>query len=354
MHANVDDPSPRLLSFQESLGRFLVVSPKGQLFALDDVRIAEDYSKVVPGICPADFHVATTVGLKLDESNLTLVLQPRDQASAYFLTRLPGGASNKPIKVFQEAEEIVRTAVDNGRFPVIVLADLHRMLTQARARMTAKHLPAPPIPLPVRYLVLRPTAPTDWVDSISKLFLLAAEGDPDKAEVLNDRLDELNTRIKRSMVRQYLLDCLWTDPGRKRIGRMSCSEDGASLRNFVSGAPELLEFTDALAVSDDGRYDSVDEVANVIPRMVAKMPWTAPTIHIYDDAVRRRYKLQEFYSLYSGLRELSAVGAPVLVNQPGVLDSVIPVSLIKTMTMSEGMQPGKARVYPIRKVVWNA
>ena len=99
MHANVDDPSPRLLSFQESLGRFLVVSPKGQLFALDDVRIAEDYSKVVPGICPADFHVATTVGLKLDESNLTLVLQPRDQASAYFLTRLPGGASNKPIKV---------------------------------------------------------------------------------------------------------------------------------------------------------------------------------------------------------------------------------------------------------------
>ena len=352
MQSNVDGSGPKLLSFKDSVGRFLVVSPKGQLFALEDIQIAQDYSKVVPALCSADFHIATTVALKLEPSNFTLVLEPRDAGHSYFLSRSPG-ASTQPVRVEQNAQEIVKAAVAEHRFPVIVLADLRQSLSNTLKRMSDRRLPAPPIALPLRHLVLRSSAPDEWVESIKHLFLVNAEGDPDKDGLLDDRLEQLNVRIKRAMIRRYLLECLWTDRGRKRIGRMSANEDGSSLRNFVSGAPDLMQFIDALAVNEEGRYDTIEGVANVVPRMVAKMPWTAPTLHVYDATMRERYRLKEFYSLYEGLRELSVVGAPVLVNQPGALDTVIPVSIIKTTDGGAGMSPGKARVYPIRKVVWN-
>jgi hypothetical protein len=346
--------APPLFSFRDSVARFLVLSPKGQLFALDDLQIAQDYSKVVPAICPTDFYVATSLALNLDESNLTLVLQPREQSNAYFLTRLPGGAGKKPIKVFEEASEIVETAVNNGRFPVIVLAELHKLLVQARARMGNGMLPAPPIPLPIRYLAMRPSAPEDWLQTMKTLLMLTASGDPDKADQLTDKLEELNTRVKRHMVRRYLVDCLWTDAGRKRIGRMASSDDGASFRTFVSGANDLLEFCNALATTPDGRYEAIEGIANVIPRMVNKMPWTAPTLHIYDEPTRKRFGFKEHYSLYTGLRELSVMGPPILVHQQGVLDSVIPVAVMKAVAAPKAMSQAQARMFPIRKVVWGS
>jgi hypothetical protein len=342
-----------MFSFKDSIARFLVLTPKGQLFALTDLRIAADYSKVLPTICDADFLVATSMVMRLDESNLTLVLQPREQTNSYFLTRLPGhAAKRKPIKVFEEASEIVESAVSNGRFPVIALAELHKLLVQARSHMGNGMLPAPAIPLPIRYLGLRNSVPEDWLAVLKALTLQNASADPDKTDLLRERLAQLNTAVKRHMVRRYLVECLWTDAGHRRIGRMAPNEDGSDFRSFISGAEDLLKFCDCLATTDDGRFAVQEGLANVIPRMVNEMPWTAPTLHIYDEATRARFGFQEYYSLYTGLRELSVMGAPVLVHSKGVMDSVIPVALLKTDTASE-MSPADAHAFPIRKVVWN-
>lgn len=354
MQGELEKDPVKLVSFSESLARFLILNPRGQLCALDDVLIAEDYSKVAPKICPVDFHVATSLMLRVDPSNLTLVLQPRGSAAhTYFLTNIPAGADRKPIKVYETAKEIVDAAVAGNRFPVIVPEDLHRAILHTRRTMAPHLRPAPPLPVPIRYLKLRDSMPSEWLDTMGALFRITASEETDKEFPLQDKLDELNTRVKRTMVREYLTKCIWTDAAIQRIGRVTGSEDGASFRTFITGNPELASFAKTLTRSEEGQLQGISEVANVIPRMVSDMHWSSPTLHVYDQEFRERNRLKEYYSLYNGLKQLSDIGPPVLVHKQGALDSTIPVIVLKPEGASGHAVRQNACLFAIQDLVWS-
>ena len=97
-----------LLDYSGSLGRFVVLNPSGQLFALNQVLLSRDYRKVVPRLCNADFEPARSLVLGLKPSNITLVLHGNISLP------LPATSNNKTesITVFLVGEIQTATAED--------------------------------------------------------------------------------------------------------------------------------------------------------------------------------------------------------------------------------------------------
>ena len=117
---------PGMLDYTSAMCGFLFWSPKGQLFSLNRFVVSRDFSKILPQVASANFHVAYPLFSRMTESNINLVLHPTQQAHAYFLMDIKAGPTKKTVKVFQESSEIISNAIASQKFPVIHFGELQK------------------------------------------------------------------------------------------------------------------------------------------------------------------------------------------------------------------------------------
>ncbi|MCP5150295.1 MAG: hypothetical protein H6983_09915 [Ectothiorhodospiraceae bacterium] len=334
-----------LLDFSSTVCRFLVLSPKGQLFSLNAFLLSRDMSRIVPRIATANFHPIYPLIAGTRPSRMLLVLHPGERANAYFLMDMQAGGQRKSMKVFQEAQEIVSGALVDGLLPIIHLEELQRNAMLARRNKS-------PISVRLRYLLLRPNLPSGWLDCATAVFRFNAEVTDDKATLIEDKLAELRREVGRTMIDKYLAKCIWLDSRTGLLGRVSGNAERTGFGSFITGDAHVVTFGRSLARDHEGRYDARTGFANVIPALVKGTTWTSPTLHVYDEKFRDDYGLEEYYSLYRGLAALSEIGAPVLIHSGSALGNAIPVALLRPERNRDLITQISVREFPGREVIW--
>lgn len=337
---------PGMLDYTGTVGGFLFWSPKGQLFALNRFAASRDFSKILPLVASADFHVAYPLFSRMTESNITLVLHPTQQAYAYFLTDIKAGPTKKRIKVFQESSEIIDNAIASEKFPVIHFGELQEAIVASRRNQA-------PVSIRIRFLELRPNLPKVLRDAAREIFSANADTGGNKEARLEYKLATVARELRRGMVQDYLVKCLWLNPITNHLGMMTCNDQLSGFSKFVSGDADVTAFERCLARDEDGHYRAQVGVANVLPVMLSKVKWNSPTVHVYDEAFRNAHRLQEYYSLYAGLKALCAVGPPVLVHEAYELPEAVPVHLLQLESDSQAKLIAM-RAFPVRHLVWDA
>jgi len=337
--------SSSLLDFSDSIGSFIILSQKGQLFALNRILISRDFSKLAPQIAGANFHVIYPLVARVKPSNIVLVIHPGERAQAYFLMDIKAGPLKKTIKVFQETVEIITSALDDDAFPIIHLGEMQKAALVSRKNQT-------PLSIPIRFLELRRTLPEGWSAAVKDIFLANTEPSRDKTKPLEEKLQRLRQAIRNTMYESFLTKCMWFDAEGGYLGRVEF--DGASVifKPFGPGDAQTTSFIQSLARTPDGRFEMRQEFANVIPTLLKQHPWSSPTLHIYDENFRTKNKLEEYYSLYKGLKALCAIGAPVLLYRGEDTEASIPVTLLRPSMRGGDITQLSVKEFPAREVVW--
>lgn len=337
---------PGMLDYSATMGGFLFWSPKGQLFALNRFVVSRDFSKILPQVASANFRVAYPLFSRMIDSNINLVLHPTRQAHAYFLMEIKTGATRKTVKVFQESAEIVADALASQKFPVIHFGELQKSVMTSRRNQS-------PISIRIRFLELRENLPNVLKDAAVEVFAANAEPEGNKEARIEYKLATLEKELRSGMVGNYLVKCLWLNPVTNHLGMMTCNDKMSGFSKFVSGDADVTAFERCLARDADGHYVAETGIANVIPLMLSHVKWNAPTVHVYDEAFRSAHRLQEYYSLYAGLKALSAIAPPVLVHQSYELPEAMPVHLLRLAHGSPATLIGM-RTFPLRHLVWES
>ncbi len=337
---------PGMLDYTAVMGGFLFWSPKGQLFALNRFVVSRDFSKILPQLASADFHVVYPLFSGMIESNINLVLHPTQHAHAYFLMDIKAGPTRKTVKVFQESSEIVGNALASQKFPVIHFGELQNAVVTSRRNQS-------PISIRIRFLELRPNLPKILRDAAMEVFVANANPEGNKEARLEYKLATLAKELRRGMVENYLVKCLWLNPVTNHLGMMTCNDQLSGFSKFVSGDADVTAFERCLARDQDGHYEAQTGIANVLPVLLSQVKWNSPTVHIYDEEFRQAHRLQEYYSLYAGLKALCAVGPPVLVHEAYELPEAVPVHLLRLVGGGPAASAGM-REFPTRHLVWDA
>ena len=335
-----------MLDYTGTVGGFLFWSPKGQLFALNRFLVSRDFSRIQPQVASADFHVAYPLFSRMTDSNINLVLHPTRQAHAYFLLDIKAGQTRKTVKVLQESSEIIANAIASQKFPVIHFAELQNAVITSRRNQS-------PISIRLRFLELRANLPKTLRHAAAEIFTTNANPGGNKQTRLEYKLAAVATELRRTMVDNFLVKCLWLNPITNHLGMMTCNDQLSGFSKFVSGDADITAFERCLARDPEGHYQAQTGIANVLPIMLSHVKWNSPSVHIYDEAFRRAHRLQEYYSLYAGLKALSAIGPPVLVHQSYELPQAVPVHLLRL----ERGPPAtliNMRAFPTRHIVWGA
>ena len=337
---------PGMLDYSGIVGGFLFWSPKGQLFALNRFVVTRDFSKILPQVASANFHAVYPLFSRMIESNINLVLHPTQQAHAYFLMDIKAGPTRKTVKVFQESSEIVSSAIDSQKFPVIHFGELQNAIMTSRQNQS-------PVSIRIRFLELRPSLPKVLRDAATELFITNSDNQGNKEARLEYKIASIAAELRRGMVQDYLVKCLWLNPVTNHLGMMQGNDQLSGFSKFVSGDADVTAFERCLARDEEGHYESLTGIANVLPRMLSHVRWNSPTVHVYDEAFREAHRLQEYYSLYAGLKALCAVGPPVLMHQSYELPEAVPVHLLR---LAEGSPSTliSMRDFPTRHLVWDS
>lgn len=335
---------PGMLDYTGTVGGFLFWSPKGQLFALRRFVVTRDFSRITPQVASANFHVAYPLFSRMTESNINLVLHPTQQAHAYFLMDIKAGPTKKTVKVFQESSEVITSAIESQKFPVIHFGELQKAVITSRQNQS-------PISIRIRFLELRPNLPRVLREAATEIFVANANAEGNKDARLEYKLAALARELRRTMVQDYLVKCLWLNPITNHLGMMTCNDQLSGFSKFISGDADVTAFERCLARDEDGHYRSRSGIANVLPTMQSRVKWNSPTLHIYDDAFRSAHRLQEYYSLHAGLKALCAVGPPVLVHEAYELPEAVPVHLLQLAGVSAAVAL-RMREFPTRHLVW--
>ena len=336
---------PQMLDYSEPLGRFLFLSQKGQLFALDGLSISADLSKLAPRASSTSFNAVYPLITRIRPSNVSLVVQAGEPSNAYFLVNRSRDGSGKRMRVRQDTPEIIMTALKSDRFPVVHLGELQKIVNTSQKNQS-------PLSLPIRYLELRPQLPDTWSAALKDVFFANAESNQDKTEVLEQKLRILRDEIKATMLEQYLSKCMWLNDGGSMLGMLRYKENNTEFVPFDTGDSQITAFVNSLEKSSEGKYIGRRDFANVISTLVKKNPWVSPTLHIYDPIFRAQHDLSEHYSLYNGLRVLCDIGAPVLLHREEGFDTTIPVVLLKPSHAGGQITQVSVREFPTRDVVW--
>lgn len=337
---------PGMLDYTSTVGGFLFWSPKGQLFALNRFVVSRDFSKIVPQVSSANFRVAYPLFSGMIESNINLVLHPTKQAHAYFLMDIKAGPTKKTVKVFQEPSEIIDNAIASQKFPVIHFGELQEAVIISRRNQS-------PISIRIRFLELRENLSKILRDAVTELFVANANPTGNKEARLEYKLATIGRELRRSMVENYLVKCLWLNPMTNHVGTMTCNDQLTGFSKFVSGDADVTAFERCLARDENGQYLAQSGIANVLPVMLSHVKWNSPSVHIYDVAFRDAHRLQEYYSLYAGLKALCAVGTPVLVHKSYELPEAVPVHLLR-LDRGERTTLNRMRDFPTRHLVWDS
>jgi len=335
---------PGMLDYTSTVGGFLFWSPKGQLFALNRFIVSRDFSKILPEVSSANFHVAYPLFAHMTESNINLVLHPAQHAHAYFLMDIKAGPAKKTVKVFQESSEIIGNAIASQKFPVIHFGELQKAVTVSRRNQS-------PISIRIRFLELRPNLTKALRDAATDIFVANANPEGNKQARLEYKLATLSGELRRGMVEDYLVKCLWLNLTTNHLGMMTCNDQLSGFSKFVSGDADVTAFERCLARDEDGHYRAQTGVVNVLPVMQSHVKWNSPTVHVYDEAFRSANRLQEYYSLYAGFRALCGVGSPVLVHESYELPEAVPVHLLRLDKGSPATLMAM-REFPTRHLVW--
>ena len=335
---------PGMLDYTSAVGGFLFWSSKGQLFALDRFVVSRDFSKILPRVASANFRVAYPLFERMTESNINLVLHPTQHAHAYFLMDIKAGRAKKTVKVFQESSEIIGNAIASRKFPVIHFDELQKAVVASRRNQS-------PISIRIRFLELRGNLPKVLRDAAVEIFAANADPEGNKQARLDYKLATLSRELRRGMLEHYLVKCLWLNPTTNHLGMMTCNDQLSGFSKFVSGDADVTAFERCLARDEDRHYQAQTRIANVLPVIMFHLKWNSPTVHIYDEAFRNAHRLQEYYSLYSGFKALSAVGSPVLVHESYELPESVPVHLLRLDKGSPATLIGM-RDFPTRHLVW--
>ena len=334
-----------MLDYTSTVGGFLFWSPKGQLFALNRFVVSRDFSKILPRVASADFHVAYPLFSRMTESNINLVLHPTQHAHAYFLMDIKAGPTKKTVKVFQEPSEIIGNAIASQKFPVIHFGELQKAVMVSRRNQS-------PISIRIRFLELRPNLPKVLREAATEIFLANANPEGNKEARLEYKLATVSRELRRAMVENYLVECLWLNPTTNHLGMMTCNDQLSGFSKFLSGDADVTAFERCLARDEDGQYQAQTGIANVLPTMLSHVKWNSPSVHIYDEAFRNAHRLEEYYSLYAGLKALCAVAPPVLVHEGYELPKAVPVHLLRLDKGSPAVLIGM-REFPTRHLVWD-
>ncbi len=335
-----------MLDYTGVVGGFLFWSPKGQLFALKRFVVSRDFSKILPQVASANFHVAYPLFSRMTESNINLVLHPTQHAHAYFLMDIKAGPTKKTVKVFQESSEIIGNAIASRKFPVIHFGELQKAVMASRRNQSL-------ISIRIRFLELRPNLPKALRDAATDIFVANADPTGNKEARLEYKLATVDRELRRGMVENYLVKCLWLNPITNHLGMMTCNDQLTGFSKFISGDADVTAFERCLARDEEGRYRAQTGIANVLPAMLHHVKWNSPSVHIYDEAFRAAHRLQEYYSLYAGFKALCAVGPPVLVHESYELPAAVPVRLLRLREASPATLIGMGE-FPIRHLVWGA
>ena len=334
-----------ILDFSDSIGAFVILSRKGQLFALNGIAVGKDFSKLVPRINTANFHAVYPLVARAKPSNIVMVIHPSEHAQAYFLMDIKTGPMKKTIKVFQETVDIITNALEDDCFPIIHLGELQKAALQSRKNQT-------PLSVPIRHLELRPTLPVTWSAAVKDLFLQTAGAVGDKTKVLEEKLQVLRDEVRESMLENFLVKFIWMDAESGYLGRLRMQGTRSKFTAFGPGDAQTTSFLQSLAKGADDNYETLQEFANVIPTLMKQHPWTSPTLHIYDDDFRTKNRFDEFYSLYKGLKVRCGIGAPVLLHTGEDFGSVIPVALLRPYGGGGDVTQISVREFPAKEVVW--
>ena len=335
-----------MLDYTSTVGGFLFWSPKGQLFALSRFVVSRDFSKILPQVISANFHVAYPLFSRMTESNINLVLHPTQHAHAYFLMNIKAGSTKKTVKVFQEASEIIGNAIASQKLPVIHFGELQKAVMVSRRNQS-------PISIRIRFLELRPNLSKVLRDAATDIFLANANPEGNKEARLEYKLAVVGRELRRAMVENHLVKCLWLNPITNHLGMMTCNDQLSGFSKFVSGDADVTAFERCLSRNEEGQYQAQTGFANVLSTLLPHVKWNSPTVHVYDDAFRNAHRLQEYYSLYVGLKALCAVGPPVLVHESYELPEAVPVHLLRLDKGSPATLSGM-REFPTRHLVWDA
>lgn len=340
------DSNTGLVDYSDTIGSFVILSQKGQLFALNGISISADFSKLAPRINTASFHAVYPLVSRVKPSNIVLVIHPGERGQAYFLMDIKAGPLKKSVKVFQETVDIIGSALADDVFPIIHLGELQKAALQSRTNQT-------PLSIPIRYIELRETLPLTWSASVKDLFLVNADEKGDKTSALEGKLEILREEVRVSMFENYLEKCLWLNAETGYLGKLKFEEPHATFSPFGPGDAQTTSFIQSLAKSEDGRFETRQEFANVIPTLVKQHPWTSPTLHIYDEDFRTKNQLDEFYSLYKGLKSLCNIGAPVLLHESDDIGAgVIPVTLLRPSMRGGDISQLSVKEFPAKEIVW--
>jgi hypothetical protein len=345
--ASTETPlDPGMLDYTGTVGGFLFWSPKGQLFALNRFVVSRDFSRILPQVSSANFHVAYPLFSRMTESNINLVLHPAKLAHAYFLMDIKAGPAKKTVKVFQEPLEIIGNAIASQKFPVIHFGELQEAVMISRRNQS-------PISIRIRFLELRPNLSKTLRDAATEIFVANANPEGNKEARLEYKLATVGRELRRGMVENYLVKCLWLNPITNHLGMMTCNDQLSGFSNFVSDDVDVTAFDGCLVRDENGKYLAQTGIANVLPIMLSHLKWNSPTLHIYDEAFRNAHRLQEYYSLYAGFKALCAVGVPVLVHKSYELPEAVPVHLLRLENMDRATFT-RLREFPTRHLVWDS
>ena len=335
-----------MLDYTSIVGSFLFWSPKGQLFSLNRFVVSRDFSKILPQMSSANFHVAYPLFSGMTESNINLVLHPTQQAHAYFLMDIKAGPTKKTVKVFQESSEIIGNAIAAQKFPVIHFGELQKAVMASRRNQS-------PVSIRIRFLELRANLSKVLRDAASDLFVTNANPEGNKEARLEYKLAAVGAELRRAMVENYLVNCLWLNPVTNHLGMMTCNDKASGFSKFVSGDADVTAFERCLARDEDGHYVARTGFANVLPVMLSQVKWNSPSVHIYDEEFRNTHHLEEYYSLYAGFKALCAAGAPVLKHEAYELPEAVPVHLLR-LDQGNPATLRSMREFPTRHLVWDS
>ena len=229
-----------MLDYSGTVGGFLFWSPKGQLFALSRFVVSRDFSRIVPQVASANFRAIYPLFSRMTESNINLVLHPTQQAHAYFLMDIKAGASRKTVKVFQESSEIINNAIASQRYPVIHFGELQKAVITSREKKS-------PVSIRIRFLELRPNLPKVLRDALTEIFVTNADLQGNKEARLEYKIAAVASELRRGMVENYLVKCLWLNPVTNHLGMMTRNDQLSGFSKFVSGDADVTAFERCLA-----------------------------------------------------------------------------------------------------------
>ncbi|MEM7406973.1 MAG: hypothetical protein AAF458_16865 [Pseudomonadota bacterium] len=296
-----------LRDYVSSIGAFFLLNKKGKLLALRGVQVSDDLSTFLPKAADADLTALYPLVKSISHSSIVMSVAYGESPQVHYLMQVNMGGSKQTLRAPGKTMDIITNSLESDTFPIIAMADLERSVKTAREKGGALNIP-------IRVLELRGSLPERLLTAIKEIFVDNARGGRDKGEGLQDDIALLRETIRDTILSDYLGKCMWLDKEAGRLGTLSMIAGEVQFNTVDSDDPELSSFLVVLEKDHYGEYVlDFREFARVLPKIAKDTPWVGPTLHIYSEAFRKEFDLQEHYSLYNGFRALTAHGTPVVM-----------------------------------------